>query len=750
MKRFIALLLALLMALFEAAADVMVAGAQADGDYEYILTEKGAQIVYFNGNASIKELHIPDTLGGRAVTGIGWGAFGSLHKLREVDIPHSVLSISDEAFLNCTSLETVHIGSGVLAMDGNPFDGCVKLTKITLSEQNEAFTLIDGALFAKEGLRLVCWPGGKKQAEYLLPAGATAIGDGAFCGSPHLRKVVIPQSVTSIHSTAFNDGYGKRMAVELDIRGNQYARAYAEKNGMAYTYELSEEEVRQQTYQRAAQLYAQGSFEQAQAIFEQLGGYADSAQQVKACIYGRADAAYLTGDYQTAESLFASIIGYADAQDRRDESVFRQFRVGTHLLFGRLEQDDDLSNGADPIEWIVLDRQGDEVLVISKDLLIAPNADNFPGGERTDYPYMYNAGFDSTHRSIPTTWENSIARKSLNTRFLSEAFTQQEREAIVLTTLKAEARPFKYASKKAGSDTQDRVFMLSYQQVMDYLPNAEDRVSQHTQTNLNRMTYWQREDLSTQWLLRHPTVNGDTEAAGIDGNGEFTDTANRSSAIRPACCIDLSLAWDMISRVVEEEPIAQWNVGDQLLLGSYEQDNNLQNGAEPIEWLVIAREGNKALLLSRHVLAAMRFDRAAKMTWDKSSIRAWLNETFLPQAFSADEKSVLARRTAAAMRAAEGQHTQDYVFLLSSEQLQQCLPDTITRAARPTAYASAQDLSQVDYEAACWWWLRSSGKGVRHAHAVEEDGTIVNRSFDSTTNIGVRPAIWVNLDSIDK
>ena len=41
-------------------------------------------------------------------------------------------------------------------------------------------------------------------------------------------------------------------------------------------------------------------------------------------------------------------------------------------------------------------------------------------------------------------------------------------------------------------------------------------------------------------------------------------------------------------------------VGDSFTFGSYEQDNDLNNGTEPIEWQVLAIENNRALLISRY------------------------------------------------------------------------------------------------------------------------------------------------------
>ena len=42
--------------------------------------------------------------------------------------------------------------------------------------------------------------------------------------------------------------------------------------------------------------------------------------------------------------------------------------------------------------------------------------------------------------------------------------------------------------------------------------------------------------------------------------------------------------------------------GAVVMFGSYEQDNQPDNGAEPIEWLVLAQSEGKALLVSRYAL----------------------------------------------------------------------------------------------------------------------------------------------------
>ena len=79
-----------------------------------------------------------------------------------------------------------------------------------------------------------------------------------------------------------------------------------------------------------------------------------------------------------------------------------------------------------------------------------------------------------------------------------------------------------------------------------------------------------------------------------------------------------------------------------LIFGSYEQDNNLENGPEPIEWLVLKEEDGRALVVSRYALALMKYhhtiDIDPSVTWETWESRAWLNGEFLKMAFSEAEQ----------------------------------------------------------------------------------------------------------------
>lgn len=231
MKRYICLFICL--ALILSLSTSALAARKISGDYEYEIYGNEATLYYYHGNFET-EAKIPSKLGGKPVTEIAWGAFGALWLLESVIIPDSVVTISDEAFLNCTGLTDAYIGKNARYINGNPFDGCTNLYVIRLSEKNQYLELNGPALYTKEPYTLISYPAQCMGTTYVIPEGVTGIGDSAFSGAARLKTVVIPSTVTDIHRTAFYDGYGKKMNLTLDVSNNPYAKQYAIDNGLKY------------------------------------------------------------------------------------------------------------------------------------------------------------------------------------------------------------------------------------------------------------------------------------------------------------------------------------------------------------------------------------------------------------------------------------------------------------------------------------------------------------------------------------
>lgn len=186
-------------------------------------------------------------------------------------------------------------------------------------------------------------------------------------------------------------------------------------------------------------------------------------------------------------------------------------------------------------------------------------------------------------------------------------------------------------------------------------------------------------------------------------------------------------------------------VGETVELGSYPQEKTARpSGGEPeptpIEWIILARSGDRALLLSRYALEMRTFHQTKRpVTWADSTIRQWLNEAFLPATFTASEQALI---DVTEVDSSDGSAaTQDRVFLLSGDEACLYLPSAGDRIASATDYVTGQYGSNRN----CSWLLRRTGEPGSSVPCIDASGTqrTVDAAFDPA---GIRPALWVVLD----
>ena len=122
-------------------------------------------------------------------------------------IPDGVVSIGDGAFsydqFGCTNLTSIEIPDSVTSIGNQAFIGCTSLESIKVKEGNTAYTSVNGVLFTKDKTELIKYPTRKTDASYIIQNGVTSISDVAFRGCESLINITIPNSVTSIGSGAF-------------------------------------------------------------------------------------------------------------------------------------------------------------------------------------------------------------------------------------------------------------------------------------------------------------------------------------------------------------------------------------------------------------------------------------------------------------------------------------------------------------------------------------------------------------------
>ena len=194
-------------------------------------------------------------------------------------------------------------------------------------------------------------------------------------------------------------------------------------------------------------------------------------------------------------------------------------------------------------------------------------------------------------------------------------------------------------------------------------------------------------------------------------------------------------------------------VGDTFTFGVFEQDGDTSNGAEKIQWQVLAKEDSRILVISKDGLDCRKYhDTYEAVVWENCSLRKWLNQDFLEGAFEPWEQELIPTVQVSPdrnpkYRTYSGRATEDQVFLLSIAEAYRYFPIGGMRLCIPTKYAISKG-AWVSDNGHCYWWLRSPGDTQKDAAGifaglggVHEGGNDVNNE----ENI-VRPALWIDLD----
>ena len=208
--------------------------------------------------------------------------------------------------------------------------------------------------------------------------------------------------------------------------------------------------------------------------------------------------------------------------------ISKTVQVGQTIEFGSYWQDDDRPDKKTPIKWIVLAKNDGKILAISdKGLECKP--------------------FNTECQDV--TWETCTLREWLNHDFWQDAFNVDEQSKINTTQISADANP--YCNTTPGNITNDKVFLLSIQELNRYLKNGDlnrkcnptIHAKQHGCTlsgenfskNGNACCYWWLRTIG-KWQFTATIVNPDYSVYYMGD-----PVQNKGNCVRPAVWIELDV-----------------------------------------------------------------------------------------------------------------------------------------------------------------------------------------------------------------
>lgn len=215
----------------------------------------------------------------------------------------------------------------------------------------------------------------------------------------------------------------------------------------------------------------------------------------------------------------------------------------------------------------------------------------------------------------------------------------------------------------------------------------------------------------------------------------------------------ISLKGDNVTEEIYETYIPLYiklkysKIGSNIRFGSFEQDNNPENGKETIDWIILEKNNNKAMLISKYCLdSGIYHYEKSHVSWKICSLRYWLNKTFFKEAFNQKEQKSIINTYVIADKNPEhpynnpGENTIDKVFIPSIPEVNKYFGLNLLKSCKPSEYAISRGIYTFDGN--CKWWLRSPGRTLDEASYVRDDGDIYWQ-YVTDDSTGVRPAIWV-------
>ncbi|MBO5371555.1 MAG: CAP domain-containing protein [Lachnospiraceae bacterium] len=409
-----------------------------------------------------------------------------------------------------------------------------------------------------------------------------------------------------------------------------------------------------------------------------------------------------------------------------------------YVYYGWYFQEDTTGDGVvdgndwtSPIRWQIIKEEGTELVLLSDKVL----------------DYMMFGGGDKG-------WKYSSLRTWLNGTFYTNAFTDEERGAILQTYLTD-------VSTDSEEYTEDYVYLLSSEDIEadTYGLNVSNQVNIGMATdycNAVKTKYVNQgggrdADGSFSWWLRDMSGGSYPDNRAVDNDGKLGYETKYYNGVRPVIRVDTSKLSFELYREKDNIGVntAEW---DRIAFGEYE--------GKSLNWRVLEVEDNYAYILSENIITEKAFHDVLEGTnWENCTLRSWLNNEFYTTAFTEEQQNAIItsyiRGDEHGYEGKEGwteeESIQDKIFLLSYADVRNQsygFPEFCCYS--PDIFKQATCLHELDTE---YWILRTTNflfdaTSVYNIWDTGRLGTGMIKNANTehiTTPYGIRPVLQLDL-----
>ncbi len=205
--------------------------------------------------------------------------------------------------------------------------------------------------------------------------------------------------------------------------------------------------------------------------------------------------------------------------------------------------------------------------------------------------------------------------------------------------------------------------------------------------------------------------------------------------------------------------------GQVVKFGKFETDNNVANGPEDLEWIVldVIKENGKAraLIVTKDVIASpdgWNKINESNTFYSESNLNSWCEDFFA--SFTQYDVGLREKMLAVSVETEDsstgvdsGEAVAAYAYALSKEDLETYFADDLAQfiKASPTAAAKAQGVTSYGKDKTAVYYLRNAGKiedGTQWACGVNKNGEVDEGLSSTSGSYGARVCVNIDLGEV--